>query len=244
MASSPAPDVGGGLPAGAASEDVSALEFSHAPADRVLDALIRQTVGAGGRLPSERELAARSGLTRAAVRRVLAHMEFTGRVSRQVGRGTFLVDADAPIWTVETSPAEVMTVRLLLEPQVAALATTTATASDLEHIRYCLAQTISAGPVDEYESWDAALHTAIGAATHNSMLEQMLAMIDAARQDPQWSALKRRKLNAEQRAECLVQHTRIVDALVERDPIAAERATRSHLIAVRNLLLDISSPDS
>ena len=49
--------------------------------------------GPGSRLPTERQLAADLGVTRSSVRHALAMLEAQGRISREVGRGTFLRDA-------------------------------------------------------------------------------------------------------------------------------------------------------
>ena len=46
--------------------------------------------GAGSRLPTERQLALDLGVTRSSVRHALALLEAQGRISREVGRGTFL----------------------------------------------------------------------------------------------------------------------------------------------------------
>jgi DNA-binding FadR family transcriptional regulator len=50
-------------------------------------------MGPGARLPTERQLAADLGASRTSVRRALAVLEAEGRISREVGRGTFLRDA-------------------------------------------------------------------------------------------------------------------------------------------------------
>ena len=42
------------------------------------------------RLPTERQLAADLGVSRAAIRHAMAVLQAEGRVSREVGRGTFL----------------------------------------------------------------------------------------------------------------------------------------------------------
>jgi GntR family transcriptional regulator, uxu operon transcriptional repressor len=75
--------------------DVPAL-----PADRgrrlaetILADSQRAGLGPGSRLPTERQLAADLGATRTSVRRALAVLEAEGRISREVGRGTFLRDA-------------------------------------------------------------------------------------------------------------------------------------------------------
>ena len=64
-----------------------------------------------------------------------------GLIIRQVGRGTFLTDVLHPATVTapaDTSPAEIMEVRRLLEPQVAALAARVATQADLDRIDRCL----------------------------------------------------------------------------------------------------------
>jgi GntR family uxuAB operon transcriptional repressor len=70
------------------------------PADRryrlaevILAESERAGLRAGSRLPTERQLAADLGATRTSVRRALAVLEAEGRISREVGRGTFLRDA-------------------------------------------------------------------------------------------------------------------------------------------------------
>src|ERR1700730_5395883 len=49
----------------------------------------------GSRLPTERRLAADLGVTRSGIRLALAALEADGLISREVGRGTFLLDAAA-----------------------------------------------------------------------------------------------------------------------------------------------------
>src|SRR3954447_21410752 len=83
----------------------------------------------GGKLPTERELVQRLSAPRSAIRRALDVLEEEGLVIPHVGPGTFLSElphrrADAP---ADTSPAEIMQVRLVIEPPVAALAARVAT---------------------------------------------------------------------------------------------------------------------
>ena len=101
-----------------------------------------------GRLPTERNLAAEFGVTRTVVRHALALLEAEGRVSREVGRGTFLrlpedggdsAGALATPAVLRVSPADVMAARRLLEPQVLPLVVAWATARDFEEMRRCVA---------------------------------------------------------------------------------------------------------
>src|SRR5947209_20312461 len=72
---------------------------SHAPAyrDALAELILERSSAAsarpGDRLPTERQLAGDLGVTRTMVRHALAVLEAEGRISREVGRGTFIRDA-------------------------------------------------------------------------------------------------------------------------------------------------------
>ncbi len=193
----------------------------------------------GSKLPTERALAADLGTSRAAVRLALGVLERDGVITRHVGRGTFIAkpangDTADPL---QTSPAEIMATRLLLEPEIAALAARYATQADLAQIRHCLARGAAAGTYDEFESWDSVLHRAIATAAHNSLLLRLFDTMNAARDLPVWGNIKRRSTSAERRAGYETGHRLIVDALADRDPDAARDHMRAHLIDVRTNLL-------
>ncbi len=61
-------------------------------AELILSGARQAGQGPGSRLPTERQLAADLGVTRSSVRHALAMLEAQGRISREVGRGTFLRD--------------------------------------------------------------------------------------------------------------------------------------------------------
>src|SRR5579871_4674449 len=67
-------------------------DHRHRLAEIILDESRRAGLGRGSRLPTERQLAASLGATRTSVRRALTVLEAEGRISREVGRGTFLRD--------------------------------------------------------------------------------------------------------------------------------------------------------
>jgi GntR family transcriptional regulator, uxu operon transcriptional repressor len=59
-------------------------------AELILAESAQAGLGPGSRLPTERQLAADMGATRTSVRHALGVLEAAGRISREVGRGTFL----------------------------------------------------------------------------------------------------------------------------------------------------------
>ena len=195
-----------------------------------------------GRLPTERQLALTSGFSRATVRRALGKLEARGEIVRQVGRGTFLSPArsqelhgTAPAGG--TSPAEIMAVRLLIEPQAMPLVVAAATAADLAELHRCLEGGETAYAFEEFEVWDEALHVALAKATHNLLLVRLYEMLNDARHQPLWGNLKRRSYSPAGRDANHRDHQQIVSAIVERDPDLAQAAMRGHLLRVRTQIL-------
>jgi len=72
--------------------DDNSAEERRALAALILAESERDGAGHGRRLPTERQLALDLGVSRSAVRHAMAVLQAEGRVSREVGRGTFLRD--------------------------------------------------------------------------------------------------------------------------------------------------------
>jgi DNA-binding FadR family transcriptional regulator len=204
------------------------------------DLLADEGLRPGSKLPTERALVDRLDAPRSAIRRALDALEHEGLITRHVGRGTFLTEAatrkvdGAP---ADTSPAEIMQVRLLLEPQVATLAARVATQADLDRITECLDAGGACDDFEGFETWDARLHRAIAQAAHNGLLMNMFDVLTTARALPVWGSLKRRTSSPERRGCYHAHHTAIVDALRDRDPDGAGDAMRTHLQTVADNLL-------
>ena len=205
-------------------------------ADRVLEAELQAARVGTGRLPAERELAVRHGLSRTAVRRWLDELERAGTITRHVGRGTF-VRALPAAQEDDTSPGEIMAVRLLLEPQLLGLAVASATAADLEEMRTCLRESEAAGSFEEFERWDARLHASIAAATHNSLLIRLFDTMNEARDHPLWGSAKRRSFTEVRRREYEQDHRDLVEAIADRHATEAAAVMRRHLLRIRAALL-------
>jgi DNA-binding FadR family transcriptional regulator len=226
---------------------------------RLAEAIISRSraagLRAGGRLPTERQLSIDLGVTRSSVRHALAILEAQGHISREVGRGTFLRDgpvasaesprgpsprastvtagpAGAPAHAADFAPADVMTIRRLLEPPAMSLVVAWATAADLEEMDRCLTGGDEAASYDEFESWDLALHRCIMAASHSPLLAALYRDIEAARHGQVWGDLKRRSSSRERREQYQADHRAIVDALRTRDSARAVEAMRVHLARV------------
>jgi GntR family transcriptional regulator, uxu operon transcriptional repressor len=230
-------------------------------AELILAESERAGLGPGARLPTERQLAADLGVTRSGVRHALAALEAEGLISREVGRGTFFSEAaftalrdsaasgpaslqrpapSAPrIGPAATdfAPADVMTIRRLIEPQAMPLVVLWATARDFGEMERCVAGGDHAASYEEFESWDLALHQYIMAAAHSPLLSELYRVVESARHGQVWGELKRRSASRERRAIYQQDHREIVAALRARDADAAVEAMRAHLARVAEHLL-------
>lgn len=195
----------------------------------------------GEKLPTERELVTRFGIARNTLRKSLRGLEAEGRITRHVGRGTFVAEPgdairhdDALTHKIHrASPAEVMDLRLMLEPQAGELAAVRATGDDIAAMEECLRGCECAGDVAAFEAWDGRLHQRIVAAARNRLLADIYDVVNGVRRTAEWGKLKERSLTAERRATYQEQHRRIVAALRARDPDLTRDQIRDHLLAVR-----------
>jgi DNA-binding FadR family transcriptional regulator len=192
-------------------------------------------------------------------------LEAEGRVSREVGRGTFLRDPPGAVAVTaagdgggsprprgpagpggspgldDVGPADVMAVRRLLEPLVMPLVVAWATARDFEEMDRCLAGGDAAQTFEEFEAWDVALHRSFFAASHNQLLMRLAEVIEQARHGHMWGDLKRRNDSRQRRADYCGDHRGIVAALRARDADRATGAMRAHLARVERNLLGVTS---
>lgn len=207
----------------------------------ILNGAADGSLSPGAKLPTERELAQRFVVPRNAVRKTLAQLEAEGSIARQVGRGTFLA---APAYrselagttTTDISPAELMEARVRIEPAIAELIVTNATAADFDRMETCLERAERAATLDEFELWDAALHQAMAGASHNRFVARILDLVTAVREQAEWGKLKDRIVTPERRLKYQEEHRQIVASLKDRDADRARAAIVSHLQHARRNL--------
>ncbi|MBO0774739.1 MAG: FadR family transcriptional regulator [Actinobacteria bacterium] len=243
---------------------ISAVSGDHRRqlAELILAESQRAGLGPGGRLPTERQLASDLGTTRSSIRHALAALQADGYISREVGRGTFLRDGPPPRgsgtaaprragtaagqdgpWAAGDgphpagfAPADVMTIRRLIEPSAMQLVVGWATAADFAEMGRCLAGAERADGYEEFESWDLALHRAIIAASHSPLLTRLYALVNDARHGQSWGDLKRRSASRERQQAYQADHREIVAALRARDAERATEAMRAHLARISSHL--------
>ena len=212
--------------------------------------ILRGILRPGERLPSERDLSERLGVSRPSLREALADLQLRGLLTSRAGAGVFVADvlgsafSDALVQLFATHDEAVfdyIAFRRDMEGLAAERAARLASDIDLQVIDAIFRKMEQAdarrAPEDEAEL-DAGFHMAIIEASHNVvMLHMMRSMFQLLRE----GVFYNRQVMFRQRTtrEALLhQHQVINQALQARDPEGARAAVEAHLTFVENALRD------
>ena len=172
----------------------------------------------GSRLPSERQLAERLGISRTIVREAIRRLLEEGVLESRNRSGLYLAEVDL---------SQVFTTRAIIEPGCARSAAEShdeADALNLANLRQRLLIATSPAEINEI---DTELHLAIARATHNLVLYRlMLSLSDL-------TAFARAQDIAEvlQVHDGVTQIAAVVEHILQRDAAAAEHSMRTHVDA-------------
>lgn len=192
----------------------------------IQDALDSGALQPGQKLPTERDLAERFGVARSVVRAALAPLEAKGRISREIGRGTYVLPtndrATAIVNEIDASPSQLIEAARSCYPFMCEVAASTATRADLQAIADCARKVVNARGNDEYRIHDAAFHMAIAQATQNPILVELAAVIARAQSHLHWGEIELGESAPDD-------HEKILEALMKRNGKLARNRMESHL---------------
>jgi DNA-binding FadR family transcriptional regulator len=212
--------------------------------ERLLTAIKLGVVAPGERLPSERDLAARLGVSRVTLREATRALQRTGYAESSRGRygGTFVSEtlpklskAAARRLAAEAGGdvEDALTLREVLEAGAAGKAASRCLAGgDRDELLSSLHECTASDDVAGYRRKDSRLHLAIAEATGSQSLTTAVAgirmrvnaLLDAI------PVLERNLRHSD------VQHARIVAAILAGDEVQAREAMKEHLTATAVLL--------
>lgn len=193
----------------------------------------------GDQLPSERELAEQFGVSRTAVREAIKALREKGLVEVHPGRGTFVTDNLHQVVRQTLGMllrrerarriSDLMEVRELLEPSIAALAAERAAEEHLEALRRAVEiMDASFDDPERFVEADLDFHLALAEGTGNPLIPLLL--------DPIIDMLREHRVQVflvGGAARGQFYHRRILEAVVQRDPEAARAAMIAHLQQIR-----------
>ncbi len=193
----------------------------------------------GDRLPPERELIFKLGMSRTNLRKGLDRLEREGAIWRHVGKGTFVAAqniASGPgvlgDLSQQVTPVHMMRARLALEPALAREAAVNASDEAVIRLKLARDRAAAASSWDEYEAQDDAFHRAVGEATGNVLLLSLFDQLNQVRRAVAWNIVIRNTPRPPQEHSSYGEHDRITAAIEARDPTAAHAAMRDHLGSV------------
>jgi GntR family transcriptional repressor for pyruvate dehydrogenase complex len=125
---------------------------------------------------------------------------------------------------------EAIEFRLVVEPEVAALAAARRTEEDLARMRKLVVLQEASGE-EGFAGLDARFHMALARATKNEVIWEMAAMLQDLLSESRAAHL----LGRERRLASLNAHRRILEALENADPESCRQAMRDHLLCVGEL---------
>lgn len=199
----------------------------------------------GDRLPPERELIDRLGMSRTTLRRALEILEREGAIWRHVGKGTFVASHGGPGATgsiaelsQQLTPVRMMRARLCIEPAIAREAAVNASGEAIIRMKLAKDRAAVATSWSDYETHDDLFHRSIAEASDNILLLTLFDQLNQVRRAVAWGSVVRQSERPPKAHSSFAEHDRIAAAIEAHDPGAAQEAMRRHIRSVSARLFE------
>ncbi len=199
----------------------------------------------GDRLPPERELIDRLGMSRTTLRRALDALEREGAIWRHVGKGTFVAAHGGAVGagslaelSRQLTPVRMMRARLCIEPALAREAAMNASGEAIIRLKLAKDRAAVAPNWADYETHDDLFHRSIAEASDNILLLALFDQLNQVRRAVAWGSVVRMSERPPQEHTSFVEHDRIAAAIEARDPAAAQEAMHQHIHSVSARLFE------
>ena len=188
----------------------------------------------GSRLPPERDLAAKLGVSRPSVREALIALEVEGLVEVRMGSGVYVIATEpVPVSRAVAEaigPFDIMNARQLIELPLVAAAARHSSPALLRALRAAIKgmeADIARGVMPL--RGDREFHLALAEAGGNAALVRIVTELFDERNNPLYQQLGHHFENARSWRLAAAEHRAVVNAVAAHDSAAARRAMRTHL---------------
>jgi len=194
----------------------------------------------GDQLPVEKELSETFRVSRLTVREAILSLETMKLVDRRQGDGTYVIASSeealvgplaAALVQEKDSLLDVITVREIVEPEIARLAAKNATAEDIAEL-HAILETQERELGSRKSDANPSFHRKIARMSKNRVMERLLFALMGVL----GRARERYAQTGERRRKSLEGHRQILAAIKEGSPDSAARAMRRHLKDVENVV--------
>jgi len=203
----------------------------------------------GDKLPPERILAERLGVSRPSIREGIVALESLGLVFSRGGKGNIIndvfdfsfLDKGLNHLEKEESPFELLEARKIIEVDVAGYAAQKAQAEDIAAIKKSLEsmnKIVDHLAVSQYYQkyieFGYEFHVGIARATHNTVLLRMAAWLHENLKEDLWVRLQEKGWGRSGRnKKYLKEHAEILAAIQDRDSGMARKKMRQHITHIQ-----------
>ena len=217
--------------------------------DQIERLILEGKVRPGQKLPSERSLAEEFDVSRPTVREAIQKLEARGLIQRRHGGGTFVAEhvgstfIDPMMTMIQRSPDgtfDILELRFALESVAAWLAADRATErarGNVQRRYHELQSAVRSHDLHREAKADAEFHLAIAEASQNGVILHIMRSIFVLLEESIVKNLAELNLDRIRKQNLALQHEAIYRAIViDRDPSAARRAVRQHMLTVSESL--------
>lgn len=203
-------------------------------ADGIMNLIQETPYKAGDRLPTEKELCESTGAGRNTVREALKILASRNVLEIRQGAGTFVSEKqgipDDPLGFSMVNDhvkltKDLLQVRIMLEPQIAALAAQCAKENEIKELEEILEEMEAAMKKrEDYSELDTKFHTKIAQCTHNIVMENLLPVIGKG------VAVFAREVAQTEYDRTWISHRKIFCYIRDHKPFEAEMEMQYHLL--------------
>lgn len=219
-----------------------------AVAQDLLAAIAQGSYPAGSRLPAEREIAIRAGVSRPTAREALLALELIGAVEVRHGDGTFVRGSQARVGGIDgspldTPPRELIETRCTLEPMVAGLAARRITRDTLDavlrNVDEAAELVADSAALPRFIALGLRFHAEVAPGCGNTLLADIVSQLVNVENHPLWALVNQQAMSSVgARENQITDHRTVVAAIAGGDPTRAETAMRRHLLALDTAIFD------
>ncbi len=212
--------------------------LAEQPAKRLMEDIRHRQYVPGDKLPTETELSEYLGVGRNTVREAVRILASRNVVTVRQGAGTFLSEkqgvVDDPFgFSLVTDrrklTKELIQIRTILEPPIAALAAQNAYPEEIEELGRILEE------IEElieqkkpYADKDVEFHVQIGMCTHNDVISNLLPVIGKG------ISIFASEVREPEYKQTVASHRAILEAIKNRKGVEAQQAMQFHLLYNEN----------
>lgn len=212
----------------------------QAVANRITKLIAEGAYAPGTRLPGERALAEKFGVSRVIVREAMVSLQTLGRVEIRTGSGVYvLADDDRKSDLLpETSAFELTQARMLIESEAAALAAPDISQATLERLEALLAVMETSESEEAANLADRDFHLAIARASENNVVVRIVEWLWKMRMEQESIKQAYHEVCSRNLTKRGEEHAEVLEALRAHDAEASRLAMRKHFRRLIQSMLD------